>query len=143
MIDQNNTETSARQPNYPNLIRWQPGQSGNPGGRPKGLTRLLKEILSKRELCGSPCPGGRTVEECLIEATLKYAINGSGPHLQEIWARLEGKAGESSLESTMQRVVYEIVANGRDRPIEQPADDDGEPGEPEIIDVTEPNTEHD
>lgn len=41
-----NTETIIEKPSRPqdaNLIPWKPGQSGNPGGRPKGLASLVRE----------------------------------------------------------------------------------------------------
>lgn len=38
-------------PRLQNLVKWQPGQSGNPGGRPKGLAAYIREnTMDGREL---------------------------------------------------------------------------------------------
>jgi hypothetical protein len=108
--------------------------TGNAGGRPKGFTALLKELMSKRELCGQPTPGDRTVEECLVEAFVSHAIKGSPSHMAEIWARLEGRVGEAAIQEAMSRTIYEIVSNNRDRLEPQPngqPGNDGKPGEVE------------
>lgn len=52
---------------------WEPGQSGNPGGRPKGrhLTTMLREELAK--------PSGRnghTRQDRMIERLVSIAISG-------------------------------------------------------------------
>jgi hypothetical protein len=63
-------------------FRWKPGQSGNPGGRPKRkpLTDKLLEVLEDpKEL------------EALVRVWLKSAQKGSVMHLREILDRVEGR----------------------------------------------------
>jgi hypothetical protein len=112
---------------------WKPGQSGNPSGRLRGFNRILRDLLSKRELNGEPCPGGRTVEECLAEATLMRAIKGDNACLIQVLDRIYGPRGSIET-SDGARVVFEIIPNGRERPAEledKPADDDAGPPENE------------
>jgi hypothetical protein len=63
-------------------FRWKPGQSGNPGGRPKSkpITDKLLEVLEDpKEL------------EALVRVWLKSARKGSIMHLREILDRVEGR----------------------------------------------------
>jgi len=67
---------------------WKPGQSGNPGGRPKRLTtRLERQLLAKVP----NDPQKRTYEELFIEAITKRAIGKSDVLAKEIFDRVEGK----------------------------------------------------
>lgn len=60
--------------------RFQPGQSGNPGGRPKDfLSRLLRETTSDED--------ARTV----VETLRSFAKAGKIEHIREFWDRFEGK----------------------------------------------------
>lgn len=43
VISQNTDKTE-------NLILWKPGQSGNPGGRPKGLAAKVRELVPPEQL---------------------------------------------------------------------------------------------
>jgi hypothetical protein len=79
----------------PGSVQWQPGQSGNPKGRPPGFKKLgesLKEELDK------PCPAdkqGRTWREVILLTTLSNAAQGKPVPLSEIWNRADGKATQS------------------------------------------------
>jgi hypothetical protein len=79
----NSGENSGKRPGRPeNLRPWKPGQSGNPGGRPKRkpLTDKLLEVLEDpKEL------------EALVRVWLKSAQKGSVMHLREILDRVEGR----------------------------------------------------
>jgi hypothetical protein len=67
---------------------FKPGQSGNPGGRPKRLTtRLERQLLAKVP----NDPQKRTYEELFIEAITKRAIGKSDVLAKEIFDRVEGK----------------------------------------------------
>jgi hypothetical protein len=82
-FSQNSGESSGKRPGRPeNLTPWKPGQSGNPGGRPKRkpLTDKLLEVLEDpKEL------------EVLVRVWLKQAQKGSVMHLREILDRVEGR----------------------------------------------------
>lgn len=52
---------------------WEPGQSGNPGGRPK--TRHLTDILTA-ELAKPSGKSGQTREQRMIERLVTIAISG-------------------------------------------------------------------
>jgi hypothetical protein len=72
-----------------NLRPWQPGQSGNPGGRPKKrpLTELYEEFLSD----------GSTVKaiRAAILKNLKCGKTAFVPLLREMADRVEGKVTQS------------------------------------------------
>lgn len=66
--------------------QFKPGQSGNPGGRPKKLpiTEALQEILADPEKA-----------RAYVLAALKHAIkSGSASHFKEINDRVEGRVVE-------------------------------------------------
>ena len=72
---------------------WKPGQSGNPGGRPKKkpLTEQLERILDD---CGRD-PRQRTYAQRLVESMVKRAIKKSDFAAKEIWERAEGKVPQA------------------------------------------------
>ena len=67
---------------------WKPGQSGNPGGRPKKLTRRLEKQLEMRV---PNDPQKRTYAQLFIESITKRAITKSDVMAKEIFDRVEGK----------------------------------------------------
>jgi len=75
------------------LNQWKPGQSGNPGGRPKGksITARLRKILD------SEYTDGRTVADHIVDIVVKEILKPSGKYgfntglLKEILDRTEGK----------------------------------------------------
>jgi len=66
--------------------RWKPGQSGNPKGRPKGmtLTGLLRKAFED-----SP----EKAQE-FIAKTIAFAMEGQAPYAKEVWERMDGKVRE-------------------------------------------------
>jgi len=68
------------------LEPFQPGQSGNPGGRPKGtsITSQLRKLLDQMV-------AGKHISEAVAQAWLKKALKGSYHHLREMLERTEGK----------------------------------------------------
>lgn len=73
--------------------RFQPGQSGNPGGRAKGrtLTSILREVLESNTLGGKPIPQGRTVADMLGDVIIKEALKGKFTFAKEVLDRMDGK----------------------------------------------------
>ena len=70
--------------------QWKPGQSGNPGGRPRDL--LTREY---RQLLGELVPGDptkRTFARLIAEAIAREAVKGKWQAAIEIADRTEGKA---------------------------------------------------
>lgn len=72
--------------------RFQPGQSGNPGGRPRrpSLTALLQEFLDRTEIEGKPIKGGKTIRHLIIEVMAREALKGNHAFHRDIWHRVEG-----------------------------------------------------
>ncbi len=73
---------------------FKPGQSGNPGGRPKKLTQPLEDFLARKD------KKGRQYAQLLIEAMVKRAIAKSDTLVKEIFDRVEGHV--ASAEETSQ-----------------------------------------
>jgi hypothetical protein len=67
-----------------NLKMWQPGESGNPAGKPPGttLTKRLRDIVEKNE---------GEVADALVKAAVKAALKGDFRFWQEIINRVDGK----------------------------------------------------
>lgn len=73
--------------------RWQPGQSGNPGGRPKdrSLTKLLNELADRTEFDGQTLPDGKTLLDMIAEEFYKRALKGDFRFANAILERRDGK----------------------------------------------------
>ena len=70
--------------------RFRPGQSGNPGGRPKNLlTEAYRDVLERR-VPGDP--EGRTFAQAIAFAVAREAVRGNIRAAVEIADRTEGKA---------------------------------------------------
>ena len=88
--------------------RFKPGESGNPGGRPKdpGITALQIEMLDKK------CPydaKGRTWREYLAEKGLLLAVQ-KEMALEHLKERLEGKVPDKhQIETGDISIVYKQV----------------------------------
>lgn len=74
----------------PPEYRFAPGQSGNPGGRPKTkpLTDAYRAILNQKDPNDKE---GRTYAEIIAMAQVKRAIEGDSRAVGEIADRVEGK----------------------------------------------------
>jgi hypothetical protein len=77
--------------NTSGLIRFQPGQSGNPGGRPKKLpvTDALRELI---EMKAVPLRKSPTLAGQLAQRLLRLALKGKMAPLVEVIDRIEGKS---------------------------------------------------
>jgi uncharacterized protein DUF5681 len=91
--------------------RFQPGQSGNPGGRPKTapLSQACREILAQ------PVPDdakGRTYAEAIAETLAKNALKGDIRAAQELADRSEGKPRQRlEIEDTPRRQAFERMSS--------------------------------
>ncbi len=76
------------------VFQWKPGQSGNPGGRPKTapLSNACRELLAS-PLAGDP--QGRTYAEAIAETLAQKALAGDIRAAQELADRAEGRARQS------------------------------------------------
>lgn len=76
-----------------NLSPWKPGQSGNPGGRPKkqSITEELERLLAEE----APNSGGRAWVVVIAEALLQKARKGDVRAFAELANRMEGKPRQS------------------------------------------------
>jgi hypothetical protein len=109
---ENRRKTGAETPIKENQdTRWKPGQSGNPGGRPK--TAPLSYAC--RELLASPVPGdseGRTYAQKIAATLAEKAIAGNIRAAQEIADRAEGKPRQSlEIEHSRLRQAFERMTN--------------------------------
>ncbi len=71
---------------------WRPGQSGNPKGRPRGLTmgELLRRAMDGGAVHGLTLPEGKTLSDLLIEALIQGALMGDSRYMSIIWNRHDG-----------------------------------------------------
>jgi hypothetical protein len=78
---------------FPNReTQFKPGQSGNPGGRPKGtsLTKLICGLLEQGELKGASVEGPR-VADGLAHVIVKKALEGDYRFVELVMNRIDGK----------------------------------------------------
>jgi len=77
-----NRETGHCRP--PVAHRFQPGQSGNPAGRPKGrsVTAVLRKVIDAND---------GALAERLVRTLVDRALKGDFRAMREIWDRMEGK----------------------------------------------------
>jgi hypothetical protein len=80
-----------------NLKPWKPGQSGNPGGRPKKrpitqryaqFAEVPVEAKTRKAL---KLPKGATLADAAVKRAYQEAINGNLDALEEIREAIEGK----------------------------------------------------
>lgn len=107
---ENRRETGAKTVPNGEATRFQPGQSGNPGGRPK----MAPLSNACRELLASPVPDdsqGRTYAQAIAEALGKRALSGDIRAAQELADRAEGRARQSiEIENTTLREAFERMS---------------------------------
>ena len=87
------SETPEKAPGLANLKEpWQPGQSGNPNGRPKGqrnYATIYREALEKLAAAKNVSP--EELEELIEQAGLNKALEGDYKFFQDIRDRIHGK----------------------------------------------------
>jgi hypothetical protein len=96
----------------PVATRWKKGQSGNPGGRPKGesITARLRRVLEGEH-------NGRVLLDLLAERIAKEALSGKHAFVKEVLDRLDGPVNQKrEAEDTREvRIIVEDV-HGLSRP---------------------------
>jgi hypothetical protein len=103
-------------PTPENLRPWKPGQSGNPGGRPKKrpVSEELASLLGENDGAAS---------KALAKVLLREALKGDIAFVRELLNRIEGKVPDKV-------EVKENEARRRPHAIDDdPDDDDDGPGE--------------
>lgn len=87
-----NTKESTKKRGNPQNLRppWKPGQSGNPGGRPKKIITGMIEAELARVVPGDK--ERRTWLQLMVQAQIRQAIKGDVKSFAEITDRVEGKA---------------------------------------------------
>jgi hypothetical protein len=107
-----NSVKTARRGNPDKLIphRWQPGQSGNPGGRPKKkpITEIYEELLAE----GVTRNDIKKTMRALVRKKNGLAVQA----LREMADRIEGRAaGIESVEMSGLEGLAEAIQEGRKR----------------------------
>ena len=80
-----------------NLRPWQPGQSGNPLGRP-ATRSLIKALRQKLDVVDE---SGKTGAERLSEKLIELAMDGDTAALRECFDRIEGKPIQANVNVTI------------------------------------------
>jgi Family of unknown function (DUF5681) len=97
-----------------NLKPWKPGQSGNPGGRPKKqpLTDELTQLLEQ----DAPNAQGKSWALVIAEALLKKARSGDVRAFSVLANRIEGKPHQSiAVDVNANLGLAERIAQARKR----------------------------
>ena len=99
--------------------RFQPGQSGNPSGRPKNV--LSKALRRKLEALESDAPDARVNADVLTDKLFELAVAGNVEAMKMCFDRMEGRARQSisvdvdeqsRLESRLQNYLSESEREG-------------------------------
>lgn len=104
-----NTESSTVDPRLANLRPpWQPGESGNPGGRPKRkpITELYEKLLND--------PKALKELEVSLRKIIKKANVGTVMQMREMTDRLEGKVTQP-IQADVTVNLAEAIAAARKR----------------------------
>ncbi len=89
ITDKQRGNSEGRERAQANLKPFQPGQSGNPKGRPKGVT--LSDALRRMLAEAAPGRSEQTYAEAIARALCKQAAKGNVLAAREIADRTEGK----------------------------------------------------
>jgi len=91
--DENHCKTEGKQRSLKNLKPFKKGESGNPAGRPKGLSITA---LVKAELDKIPEGGETTNAAQIVQKILDKAIaDGDSKMIEKIWAYIDGTPKDS------------------------------------------------
>lgn len=90
--------------------RWQPGESGNPNGRPpKGtaITDVMRQMLEEKP----------EIKRALMSKLLEMAIKGDLAAIREVIDRMDGRAKQSVELSGDEQNPLVVIKHERDKPI--------------------------
>ena len=73
--------------------QFRPGQSGNPGGRPKGrsVTARVRRLMLAGEIGGKALPDGKQVADVVAETLLREALSGNFKALKYLIERNDSR----------------------------------------------------
>lgn len=94
-------------------MKWKPGVSGNPSGRPKLLTDELR-ILLRQKVPNDP--QGRNYAKLFIQSVLQRSITKSDVMAKEIFDRIEGKASMSDEDAARSTNAVSVIILDCPRP---------------------------
>lgn len=98
-----------------NLKPFEPGKSGNPGGRPKDyISEIIRRKLLEKNVAGKP--KAEIVADALIELTSDPKMRGFVPAIKELLDRMEGRVPDThKIESDVPiNIVYKQVGDRED-----------------------------
>jgi hypothetical protein len=100
--------------------QWKPGQSGNPGGRPKGRSILarVRDLLDRTtDLDGKLLGDGRMLADVLAETVVRTALEGDltgAKAWKDLLTFLEGRPRQSAPEEAHSTVRDAALARLRE-----------------------------
>jgi len=86
--EQSQNSAGAQDPDRPWLFK--PGQSGNPGGRPKGSFSFASIV--KRKLAEVPAGQKKSYGEGIVDRTITDALKGNKDARKVLWESVDGQA---------------------------------------------------
>lgn len=99
-----------------NLVTWQPGPTGNPGGRPKKkpitdrYLRIVETELPDDVRGALGLPQGATFGDAIALAQARKAVQGETPAAKEMREAIEGRAAtQEEMEGGKNRVINIII----------------------------------
>jgi hypothetical protein len=102
----------------PKVHQFKKGQSGNPGGRPKGSVKISSCYERSLSRPYPNDPEGRTYAQVIADKTVELAAKGEIAAIREVTDRLEGKAKQSIENTGDVRVtlpmIYNLLNGGED-----------------------------
>ncbi len=102
-------------PEYLKKYQFQPGESGNPSGRPKGqvsLTHRLKKLMTMPvRVKGVAFNPERLYADLFVELAVVAATTGDFKFFKEVFDRLDGKVPDHVVMEGTKRMVAQEAAN--------------------------------
>lgn len=114
--------------------RFKPGQSGNPSGRPKGVSLTTAIIKVLKESDPDDTTGKRKRLDTLALAIIQQAAAGNKTAIQQIWERLDGIVQPANTTDDRGDIDTLIAALSNPENIKQIFDDDIDDESSEVLD---------